>query len=232
MRAIYSRGDSFDDTYILSDDRASHLIKSCRIKKGEFVKVLCGEGGVKVSEVESVTRREIVLRINSAEVFEKSSHIDLLLGLAKKDSFELSLKNACEIGIGTIYPYECDYHSWKIKNRDRLMTLLESAMIQSNNPYVVELEDEIDLDGVKRIVDNYDYVILATLKNIQPSSINIDKSKKYLLVIGPEGGLSKREEDFFFSLKNSIGVHIPTNILRAPTAVSVLSGFLYGKFDA
>tara|TARA_Y100000296_G_scaffold66418_1_gene78485 strand:- start:767 stop:1465 length:699 start_codon:yes stop_codon:yes gene_type:complete len=232
MRAIFSRGDSFDDTYLLSDDRASHLIKSCRIKKGELVKILCGDGLVKISEVDSVTRRDITLKIKSSEKIDKRSQIDLLLGLAKKDSFELSLKNACEIGIGKIYPYECEYHSWKIKNRERLLTLLESAMIQSNNPYMVKLEEEVGTDGIHKIVDNYDYVVLATLKNIETTTLTLDKSKKYLLVIGPEGGLSEDEEDYFLSLHNSVGIHVPTNILRAPNAVSVLSGFLYGKFDA
>ncbi len=232
MRAIYCRDNSIEEMMELSDDRAQHLIKVCRIKKGETVAFLDGNGTKSLASVIEVSKRSISFELINKTHQEDNRNIDLLLGLAKRESFEQSIKNAVEIGIKDIYPFESKFHTWQIKKRDRLEAIVESAMIQSNNPFKTNIQSEVSFSDLDNVVDKYDYVVLATLKNIEDNYPVLDKSKKYLLVIGPEGGLSEDEEAYFFKLKNSLALRVPTFILRAPNAVSVLSGYLHGKFDA
>ena len=232
MRAIYSRGQSIDDTFVVDDDRATHLIKACRLKKDEEVLILDGKGSVFTSIASQISKRSLTLEVKDSQVSKKNYQIDLLLGLAKRESFELSVKNAVEIGVGQIYPFECEFQTWKIKNKERLESIVESSMIQSNNPFKTIVSESVSGEDIEEIVDNYDHIVLATLNNKSETILSLDKSKKYLLVIGPEGGLSSEEESFLLGLKNSLAINVPTNILRAPNAVSVLCGYLHGKFDA
>jgi 16S rRNA (uracil1498-N3)-methyltransferase len=237
MRAIYLRDDSkpeIGETICIKDDRATHLIKATRIRKGEPVLILDGEGTSYLSEATEITRREIYLNIKSSDQRERGVSIDLCLGLPKKDAFELALKNSVELGVGEIFPFSSEYSQWNIKNIERTNQLIESALIQSNNFFFTKLNDVSEnIQALEDVFSKYDYIVLTTLKESRDfSTVSVDKSKKYLIIIGPEGGLSDAEEEYILSLDKAHSLKLNTPILRTPNAVSTIVGFLHGKFAA
>ena len=237
MRAIFLRDEDkpeVGEVVTISDDRATHLIKSTRVRVGENVLILDGHGTSFLSEALAITRREIDLKIIEINQKEQGPKIDLCLGLPKKDAFELALKNAVELGIQEVIPFEAEYSQWTIKNSDRAQTIIESALIQSNNYFATKLHSVAsDIRGLENIFASYDHIILTTLKEKKDfSTISVNKDEKYLVVIGPEGGLSDSEEDFILSLKNSSCLKLNTPILRTPNAVSTVTGYIHGKFAA
>ncbi|OIQ18463.1 MAG: hypothetical protein BM556_09415 [Bacteriovorax sp. MedPE-SWde] len=237
MRAIFLREDSkpsVEQVITLSDDRATHLIKATRVRKADNVLILDGEGRSYTSEVLSVSRRDIDLKIISIEEKTKTHHIDLCLGLPKKDAFELAVKNSVELGVRNIYPFVAQYTQWAIKNPDRVNSLIESALIQSNNYFFTTFHKvEESLSDLQEMIVSYDVVVLTTLKpGKNLNDFAVDKSKKYLIIIGPEGGLSDEEEDLILSLDNTKALMLDTPILRTPNAVSSIIGYLHGKFAA
>lgn len=235
MRAIYLRNDSrpsVGETLSINDDRSHHLIKVCRVKIGETILLLDGEGTIFSCEVIMTTKRDCELKVLDSVSHEKSIHIDLCLGLPKREAFELTLKNSVELGIGQVFPFVAEYSQWNIKNQDRVNTLVESAVIQSNNPYFTKVGEVVDsLEDLKDVFSQYDAVILTTLKNAKSfNDLAVDKDKKYLIIVGPEGGLSSNEEDFVLSLSNAYSLKLATPILRTPNATSAVIGFVHGKF--
>ncbi len=237
MRAVLLKNSEIiheGDNFILCDERAHHLIKVTRIRLGEEVKLLTGNGSSFIALTEAVNKREVSLRVKHEDKFERPYHIDICLGLPKKEAFELCLKNAVELGVTNFFPFTAEYSQWKIKNFDRVDSLIESATIQSNNPFLMQVEDlALDLEGCSKIFEKYDFVILSTLRNKNSiTNLSIEPNSKILIVIGPEGGLSSKEEDYILSLENSSTLYTGGPILRSPNAVSTCVGYILGKFAA
>ncbi|MFG1482279.1 RsmE family RNA methyltransferase [Halobacteriovorax sp. RZ-2] len=238
MRAIYTRDDlspSIDGILSFSDDRSHHLIKAVRVKKGDEVLLLDGEGGRYTSEVINCTKREVSLKVLAFEKIEKYTHIDLAIGLPKREAFESSLKNATQVGISEIFPFQADYSNWSIKNFDRVNSVIESSLIQSNNPYFPVVHHETaSLDALFEIFHQYDYIFLTTLSHsngMDIESIDSIKDKRILIIIGPEGGLSTREEELMLKENNVMGLKLATPILKTESAVLTIVGYVLGKFD-
>ncbi|MFG1500478.1 16S rRNA (uracil(1498)-N(3))-methyltransferase [Halobacteriovorax sp. XZX-3] len=238
MRAIYTRDDlspSIDGILSFSDDRSHHLIKVVRVKKGDEVLLLDGQGGRYTSEVINCTKREVSLKIKSFEKVDKFSNIDLAIGLPKREAFENALKNATQVGISEVFPFQADYSNWSIKNFDRVSSVIESSLIQSNNPYMPIVHHETaSLDALFEIFHQYDYIFLTTLSRANGNDIEDIKSikdKRILIIIGPEGGLSNREEELMFKENNVIGLRLATPILKTESAVLTIVGYVLGKFD-
>ena len=73
--------------------------------------------------------------------------------------------------------------------------------------------------------------MLASLKNTKEFPRLIDPTKKILIIIGPEGGLSEIEENSILAQKNVAPRQLPTYILRAPNAVTAVTAFTCSRFD-
>lgn len=233
MRAIFiencqlSVGDLID----VEGDNYTHLAKVCRVRQQEAVKILTGTNKSYVSEIISIGKRNLQLKVNLIETSERSFLIDICLGLPKREAFELSLKNSVELGVRRLIPFIADYSQWNIKNFDRIEALVESAIIQSNNPHSFSVSDPAaNIESLSEIFNEYDFVILASLSTRRDKILeNLIASSKTLVVIGPEGGLSKREEDYILALENSRVFNTNGPIMRTPNAVSASVGFVLGK---
>lgn len=236
MRAIYTRDDlspSIDGILTISDDRSHHLIKVARVKNGDEVLILDGIGGRYLSEVINCTKREVSLKVKSFEKEEKKSYIDLAIGLPKREAFESSLKMATQVGINEVYPFRAEYSQWSIKNLTRVNTVIESSLIQSNNPYFPIVHDEVSgLAALFETFHQYDYIFLTTLSsaNNLESEISNLEDKRILIIIGPEGGLSKNEEEMILKQEKVVGLRLATPILKTETAVATIVGYILGKF--
>jgi len=73
---------------------------------------------------------------------------------------------------------------------------------------------------------------LVYFSSVQGS--NNEENKYYnigetCILIGPEAGLSEEEEKLVKEMTNSEIINLPTNIMRAPTAVSFCLGYILGK---
>lgn len=210
---------------IISDDQARHLIKVIRIKKNEQLLILNGLGQKVLARVDQIERKNVSIEILNVEVLDDNRNLSLLLGVPKKEAFESIVKMAAEIGIKSIYLYRSEYSQTDIEISDRVLKIEESANIQSNNPFSINF---IKIDSLEETISKYKTAI--NFSTFSKGDISERLSGRTLLIIGPEAGFSKVEEDLINSQKNVKVCQLPTNIMRAPTAFSVGVGYLLGKF--
>jgi 16S rRNA (uracil1498-N3)-methyltransferase len=227
MRAVYceiENSTQIGDEVVIDGDRAHHL-QVVRVKKDEEILALNGKGSQFFATISEVTKKEIVLKIISSKFQNLKSNIELAIALPKKDAFEDILKIAVELGVSKIYPLSSEFSQYEYSFNDRVGRLLESALVQSNNLYLPILADQESLGQF--LIDNKSPIAYFSAAN---SEIKLKQSteEKIIILIGPEGGFSEREESQIIENENVSVIHLPTPILRAPTAVAASVGYLLG----
>ncbi len=203
-----------------------HLIKVARVKIGEEVLLLNGQGLGARGVISNIQKKEFQVSLRETIQKRRDYNIDLLLGLPKKDTLEDAIDFCTQLGISKVYLWKSEYSQLKSIPRERLEKISISALKQSNNffiPELIEISDpQSDLD-----FSHYERSYLMSLKDSEDKGSEFSSSQKVLFVIGPEGGLSEKEEGF---LKNNPGfhsIHLPSPILKVVPAISASMGYLF-----
>lgn len=225
MRAIYI-GEKLSANKIFSvpEETAKHFIKVLRIKLGEEVLLISGEGENYISIVSNLTKKEVSLEVKETIKVDKNYNIDIALCTPKKDALELSLRHAVELGVNDVILSKSCFSQEITLKTDRLDKIVISAMEQSNNSFKPKIIE-------KKLVDisfnQYSKVILFSSKRQASTELgSINSDERILIVIGPEGGFSEDEEELLKGLNNSILINLQSPILRTPTAVAAGVGYV------
>lgn len=222
MRAAYIQDLVSQDQYSLTGDILHHLVSVVRIEKGEELLLLDGKGLSITTAVTEVSKKELILKNLSEKLSESKFCMDLVLGIPKKDALELSLKQAVELGFRKIYLVRGSYSQNKVPERERIHSLLVSALEQSNSSFLPEV---LEINWGALPWNDYGTVLLLDSQTGKPSSSRA-VSDKNLLIVGPEGGFSPEELENLRAQKNLESILLPTPILRTPTAVATGAGVL------
>lgn len=224
MRALYIKDLANESSYIITGESLHHLVNVARIDKGEKLLLLDGKGLNITTLVEDVSRREMKLSNLDKTNFNRTYSIDLALGVPKKDALELSLKEATELGISKVYLVRSEYSQMRLPESERIENLLISALEQSNAPYMPEIScdewNSIPWERYKEV-----WLLNSQEKSNSQAQAAVEKTQ-HLIIIGPEGGFSEKELLYFKGIKNLRMIHLPTPILRTPTAVAAATGMM------
>jgi len=226
MRAVYLENLKNESIYRLDKDVAHHLINVIRIKKDEEILLLDGQGKRIITVVDKVHKREVVLRSLSSDQDQNKILIDIALGVPKKEALELSLKQAQELGIGTVYLVRAKYSQIRPPEIARVQSLLVSALEQSNASFLTKAHEA---DWKEIDYSQYDAILVLDSQNKVESKVSV--KGKILLIIGPEGGFSDEEFELFKSLPKLTRLNLPTPILRTPTALAAGVGLVLGRLN-
>jgi 16S rRNA (uracil1498-N3)-methyltransferase len=213
-----------EDQYILKGDSLHHLVNVVRVEVGEKLLLLNGEGLFVETVIESLNKKELILKKLADYRKERAFNLDLALGMPKREALELCLKECTELGFRRIFLIRSDYSQMRFPEEERVHKLLVSALEQSNAPYLPKV---IQATWEEVPFQSYEEVILLDSQSkpeleTAPSSRNEEK----LLIVGPEGGFSPEELKLLHSLERVRVVNLPTPILRTPTAVATGAGMI------
>ncbi len=229
MRAIYIDDFILNDTSdvtTIDGEKAHHLIKVVRIKEQQEILILNGKGSKWLATVDKVAKKSLEISVKQTfENIENTNNIHIAIALLKKEAMDLALKQAVELGIRKISIIVTENSQRYSINAERNEKILGLALEQSNGLYLPKVE-YVTLDEV---IDNVDNQIIYLSSIDGGSEFSIKRTERVTLLIGPEAGMTISEENKLAELKNTVTVKFPTNILRAPTALSTGYGYLLGK---
>lgn len=212
---------------VVDKNKLHHLANVVRVKVGEGLLLLDGKGKKYYTSILEVQKREIKVQVNDIKCCSQLLNIDLGIGLLKKESMEEVIKVAVEIGFRNLIPITSNFSNSLLVIQDRMTRLIESALIQSNNPFFLNIKNKLSLSDLP--VRDYDFIFYfcsQVTKEQQESPIEIQSDNTILILIGPEGGMSNEEEIFLSQIPNLRKIHLPTYVLRAPHAVSTATGYV------
>lgn len=166
---------------------------------------------------------------------EPKVKVDIYQGLPKSDKLEYIIQKSVELGVNKIIPVNMEYCISKIKDgekkNERWMKISEAAAKQSKRNIIPKVEKSVDMNYVYEQIKNYDLVLVlyeneekTTIKEVLQRENNINN---IAVIIGPEGGISKKEIEKLEENGAKI-VTLGKRILRTETApVTVLSIIMY-----
>lgn len=164
-----------------------------------------------------------------SEIIENSieiPYIDLFQAIIKHNHFDWIAQKATELQTNMIFPILMNRsQSNRDININHVNNVIKNAGMQSNQINLTKLNKTINSKEMFNLLNEYDYVIVPYEKeNNKPltnllNKLDYQKQHKIAIVIGPEGGYSKREIDSFSILKNKCHfVSLTKSILRSETA--------------
>ncbi len=224
MRAIYLPFENTELNQIISviGDPAKHL-NVVRVKISDEILVFNGHGIKLITQIETINKNSIELLIKEIIVCEPFHNISIAISTPKKEAFEDILKIAVELGVLNVYPLSSHFSQYDYVESDRVRRILESALVQSNNPIMPIIYPQQTLEFFLRKIEKPLYFF-----NSRPS--NFGKSEKIIgekiILIGPEGGFSMNEENLIVDRSETFSIHLPTPIMRSPTAIAASIGHL------
>lgn len=225
MRAIFYSFDSEESasSLTITGEQAHHL-NVVRIQRDDELLLLNGKGTKLFTKVVLVDKKFIEVEVLQKTYESYSSSLTLAIATPKKEAFEDILKICVEMGIMHIQPLSSHFSQYEFKDNERTMRLLESALIQSNNSWFPKLSAQKPL---KKFLEELSYPLYFF--NSRPLNNREEMNKvpaDFGVLVGPEGGFSAEEVQLITSHPLTISIHLPTPILRAPTAVAASIGFL------
>lgn len=227
MRAIFHPFENLkkDSTVLITGDQAHHLTV-VRVRLNEKILLLNGAGQRVQAEVIVLAKNSIELKIIEAETVSPQHHLCLAIALPKKDAFEDILKMSVELGINEIYPLSSEYSQYEYAKSERIDRILESALIQSNNAFLPKIHPQCDL---KLFLQTHESELAFFNSRLSAGPLQNKNSPKKTILIGPEGGFSPSEVSDILNYSQVREIHLPTPILRAPTAVASSVGYLLAQ---
>ncbi len=227
-----------NNKFELRDDDMYHITRVMRMATGDKIEVVCNEN-VYLCCLENVNNK---LEVNVVSVSEKEEkeirEKVLIIPLLKENKMDLILQKATELGVDKIIPVIMERSIIKlerdkeIKKLERWSKICKEASEQSmrlNIPVISNvktLKDLEELDGLK--------IVCSTKEKKNSIKLFLQSHKTYdriNIVIGPEGGLSPKEEEYL----NSIGfesVTLGEQIMRVETVpMYILSVINYENME-
>ncbi len=197
-----------------------------RLNIGSQVILFNGDGKeyrCALSSMDYYDIRAEILEI-SANIIVQKKIIHIYPSLIKKDNLEWVFEKCTEIGVLHFHPVVSDRSEKKQLNVERAQKIITEAVEQSGRGIkpilheLVPLEEALEKLNCKGFVLN---IAGTPLSNI----IDKNSNEEIALFVGPEGGWSDRDLNFFKN-KNIEAVSLCEATLRAETANIVASSLL------
>lgn len=219
--------------FILNEETSKHVVQVLRMQNGEQLLLTDGKGNLFTAEIIDDNRKKCVVKILLVSTQPASIKKNIIaISLVKNSTrFEWFLEKVVEIGVTEIVPLLCSRTEKQHFRRDRMKSILISAMLQSQQSWLPLLHEPLKYSEYIRQIKNDTHVQKfvahcekADSKKQLNSSILISSAKR-LILIGPEGDFTK-EEIVEAVQNNFLPVSLGNTRLRTETAGVVAATLL------
>ncbi|KAF0189031.1 MAG: RNA methyltransferase RsmE [Desulfobulbaceae bacterium] len=246
---LIERQELQHDTVILTDRRASHLIKVLGVSSGDSVRIGIVDGPQGLGMVTDICKRfpfQVCLQVQFAEENNQNPgekpFIDLLLALPRPIMLRRIFSQAAALGVENIFIT----HAQRVEKSFWNATLLNE---KEYRPHLLQgLEQAIDTrvpkihiherfkpfveDVLPEKIKDYSHLLIAHPDSIAPlKDVILEKPDKILVAIGPEGGWIDYEMDRFAE-SGFAAFSLGKRILKVDTAVVVIHARLSERRDS
>jgi 16S rRNA (uracil1498-N3)-methyltransferase len=219
---------TIDDKRVIFDEAAArHIVQVLRMESGEELMVTNGQGVLLTAVLDQVGKKTAEARVHLAEnIPARPVRTCIAISLVKNSSrFEWFLEKAGELGVSEIIPLICERTERQHFRADRLRTIMQSAMLQSQQSWITELHDPVNFKDVLEKPYSARFVAHCEEGGKSLTISEVKKTADTIILIGPEGDFTPAE----ISAAKAAGyqeLSLGNTRLRTETAGVVSAAFL------
>ncbi len=213
------------------DEEARHLLV-LRKKIGDTIHFTDGKGFFYDGKIIEIGKKNVVLQIDNQRLVEKKDDKNLHIAIAptkNMDRIEWFLEKSTELGISEITFLLCQNSEREKIRLDRLEKIVESAMKQSLQATLPQLNELVKFDTFMKQSFTFDEKNKGYIAYCNEESLPFYPSflaKNQIVLIGPEGDFSKKEIDLAKKIGFE-GISLGANRLRTETAGLFVASVFY-----
>ncbi len=222
--------DKKDNNLILNKDELNHIKNVMRMKENDEVIIVYDNK----SYICNLNSDLLSARIK--EVFkesEKKNNFTVYVPLLNEEKMSFILQHGTELGVTKFVIVEYDHCKYKLPKKDyekklnRWNKIIKEASEQSYRIYKPELNSIISSKNIES-TENVNIVCSLDKNNVKSicKILTVNNCNDTIsLVFGPEGGLSKIEEDLL-EAKGFIKTSLGNTVLRTETVPLMIASIL------
>ena len=209
----------------LQESDIHHIKTVMRMKIGDLIEVV-HDNKLYICKIDNIEPLSLSIDKEYSEENKLSLDITIAVALVKEQKMDLILQKLTELGVSRIIPVSMERSIVKLdavrfaKKKTRWEAICKEASEQSKRTNIPIIED---IASIKELTKKEaDYKLVASTKEkskmLNYYLQNMNNYAKIILVVGPEGGISDREE----ALLNDNGfesISFGNLIFRVETAV-------------
>lgn len=225
--------DCSRDIWSIEDQRQiKHLNQHLQLRAGDTLKVGVRDGQRYLTEVQSITAQQIILRPIQAENVPDKVPVHLILALPRPKVLRRMIMDAVTLGverISLIHSYRVDKSYWQSPFLQQLDDYVTLGLEQAGDTIVPEIQ------LYKRFKPFVEDVLPTLITEQRPAYVAHPYAEQSMphaiahgcnLIVGPEGGFIPYEIELL--KKNGCqAMSLGNRILRTETAVSNILGRLF-----
>jgi 16S rRNA (uracil1498-N3)-methyltransferase len=199
------------------------------MREGEALILTDGLGLQAVATILEANKKNCRVRISERKYKEPDArHVTIALSLLKNSNrFEWFLEKATELGVSEIIPLKCSRTEKQQFRRERMQSIVESAMLQSQQSWMPRIPEPVSFpEFMEKAVADQKFIAHCEKKEKQELSEMIDTSlSSQLILIGPEGDFT--EEEIRLAMQAGFSaVRLGEHRLRSETAAIASAALL------
>ncbi|WP_339722739.1 16S rRNA (uracil(1498)-N(3))-methyltransferase [uncultured Paraglaciecola sp.] len=224
IRIYYPFEISTDSFVTLTDDATNHLANVLRAKTGQAVVLFNGDGNEYSAQLTEVTKRKVVVQIDSkiSISIESPLNIHLGQGISRGDRMEWVIQKSVELGVTEITPLITERCGVKLsqerwsKKHQQWQKLAIAACEQCGRNVLPVLHSPVLFTDWINLATNQVRLTLHPRAEKAFRHVTMPVSGARLL-IGPEGGFS--EQEIYQTEQNGFQtIQLGPRVLRTETA--------------
>lgn len=242
MPHFFINSENKDNNVIKINDSENyrHIARALRARCGEKL-LLIDENQIQYETViEKITPNEILCKIENSYPSKRDLDFDLYLAQSplRSDSQLTVMEKATELGARGVFPVftdNCALNKSVIEKKlEKWQKVMFEASKQCERAKIPTCHNLTTLEEV--VKKSFDRIIVFAERSTEISLKKyltqkpIKKGEKILVIIGPEGGFSQKEFDYFKSLSLPL-VSLGDLILKAETAVITALGDIIYEYQ-
>ena len=225
-----------DKTFILSDDDTYHIVKVMRMEIGDEIEVIYNSKLFITRILELRPVKAIIIK--ELDTYnEMGIKVTIAQSLVKESKMDLILQKGVELGAYSFIPLKTKnsiirLDSKEDKKIERWQRIVKEACRQSKRNVIPKVFNIMSLEELGEL--DYDLKIICTVNELTLSLKNLlqnaNKCDTIIIVIGPEGGFLKEEENYLIQ-KGFVATSLGKLVLRTETASLVALSMINYEYE-
>ncbi|MBR4999182.1 MAG: 16S rRNA (uracil(1498)-N(3))-methyltransferase [Clostridia bacterium] len=204
-----------DDIVTISGGEAQHLSKVRRAKVGDEIVAFNGDGFDYNLKIEEIAKDKVRANVQTKTLNKAMNDVNITvyLSMIKNDALTTAIDNLAELNVKQVKLFKSDYSVAQID--EKKLEKLNQIAIQASKQ--CERADIMQISIINKKDIEKDCANKTVFFAYENSNNKIEKFLgDFAVIIGPEGGFSQAENEYFSSFANNIS--LSKTILRAEVA--------------